>query len=186
VRDTEACKNNHDRTTHVKPTRTTHEPQVDLNVVSDRYMQLHGGNILGQAHHVAAATDDDGSVCSANERKNDATKKSPVTFLLLLNRLSIDRPLASFPPPPLLLLSPTSEPTVPDVNMCRSNLKRSKTKHCVILGVRIAYFKKLPCSESATRYSKVTHVAVYSTRYIKYLCVCGEGPNFFSLDVPMR
>ena len=39
------------------PTRI--EPQVELNVVSDRYMLLHRGNILGQAHHVAAAADDD-------------------------------------------------------------------------------------------------------------------------------
>lgn len=40
--------------------------------------------------------------------------------------------------PSLMILSPTSEPTVSDVNVCRSDLKRSKTKHCVILG-RVPY-----------------------------------------------
>ena len=45
--------------------------QVDLSMVSDRHMLLHGGNILGQAHRVpklVAAATGDGLGRSANER----------------------------------------------------------------------------------------------------------------------
>jgi hypothetical protein len=72
----------------------------------------------------------------------------------------VHRPLDSFPPPlplpPLLLPSPTNEPMVPDVNMCRSNLKRNKSKTLRDFG---CVFKFCLAAKSAT--SKVTRVAVY-------------------------
>jgi len=76
---------------------------MDLNVASDRHILLHGGNILGQAPHVpklvTAATDDDGSVRSANEHK-PAPSRGDFTFLLLSNRSSIALQLLSLPTPP--------------------------------------------------------------------------------------
>jgi hypothetical protein len=137
-----------DRTSRVKTTRTW--AQVNLNVASDRHMLLHGGNILGQAYHVrklvAAATDDDGSGRSAKERKKNtsARAKAPsqgrlhASPLANRNRSSIAFSFFNSLPLLLLLLSPTNKPTVPDVKMCRSNLKRSKTKYCVIcLAVKV-------------------------------------------------
>ena len=46
-------------------------PQVNLNVASDRHMLLYGGSILNQAHHVTKTRCgcDDGSVQAAEERK---------------------------------------------------------------------------------------------------------------------
>jgi hypothetical protein len=102
---------------------------------------------------LVAAVTDDGSVRSAtvNEQRTLTSARAKARRRLHVspvfpNRSSIALYLRSLPPPPLLLLSPTNEPTVPDVNMCQSGLKRSKTKHCAILGVHI---KNLPCGESA-------------------------------------
>ena len=83
-----------------------------------------------------------------------------------------------------------NEPTVPDVkqtNMCRSNLKRSK-KAKTLRDFSCAFFLNLPCGESATT-SKVTRVAVYCARYIKYLRYAPSverRTHSFSLDVPIR
>jgi hypothetical protein len=79
-------------------------------VVSDRHMVvLHGGNILGQVHYVprlvAAATDDDGSVCSANGRKKDANAATVTSARARPGRLHVSplaqsiihHPLALFP-----------------------------------------------------------------------------------------
>jgi hypothetical protein len=59
------------------------------------------------------------------------------------------------------------------VKTCRRNFERSKNKRCMILGVRIQILRCGECHLS----SKVTRVAVYGVQYIKYLCVCGEGPR---------
>ena len=134
-------------------------------------MLLHWGNILGLVLHVLklvwAATDDGRSVRSDKERKQKhySCNISPHLHISPLANSScqsiIHRPSASSPSPspPLSLLPPTNELIV-DVNMRRSDLKRSKPKHCVIWA----------CGEIATEAAR-SRVAVYSTRYIKYLCV---------------
>ena len=91
----------------------------------------------------------------------------------------VHRPLASFTPP-LLLLSPTNESTIPDVNMCRSDLNRSKIKHCAILVVRIIIiFLECHLGQKGHARGRV-QCTVYK------VLVCVEKDPFFSLDVPIR
>jgi hypothetical protein len=97
VRDTEACENNR-RPHDARTADTNHGPGEFERGLRQAYATPWGYcNILGQAHVpklVAAATDDDGSVRSAKERKENTTVTSArakaaggaFTFLLLTNR----------------------------------------------------------------------------------------------------
>jgi hypothetical protein len=111
------------------------------------------------------------TVTSARAKAEGRLHVSPLSCQSIVHR-----PLASFPPPlpppppPLLLPSPTNEPMVPDVNMCRSNLKRNKSKTLRDFGrayLKFALRRKVPsarsrawpCTACCARYIKHLHYA---------------------------
>jgi hypothetical protein len=102
---------------------------------------------------------------SAKERNIKAPGRRLHVSLLALS--IANRPLAFPSHPPF-------RQRMNRVKMCRSNFKRSKNKHCVIFGCT---YLKFALRRECHLGSKVTRVAVYSVQYIKYLCVCGEGPR---------